>query len=133
VYCATPSRKAAKTTAITTAHQTTREMAPEPTTPGLSSQSAVASRIQALDVFSTPNQPQREINQSNQPKSTLTAAILDLLKSKDIQLDDLTAMKIEHMIGLVEDQHEAAVSRCEKTIENLSRRSEHWKSIALQD
>jgi hypothetical protein len=133
VYCATPSRKAAKTAAIATPRQTTREMALEPTTPGPSSQSAVASRIQALDVFSRPNQPQREIDPSNQPKSMLAAAILDLLKSKDIQLDDLTVMKIEHMIGLEVDQHEAAVSRCEKTIENLSKRSEHWKSIALQE
>jgi hypothetical protein len=108
-------------------------MAPEPTTPGPSSQSAVASRIEALDVFSTPNQPQREIDPSNQPTSILAAAILDLLNSKDIQLDDLTVMKIEHTIGLVVDQHEAAVSRCERTIENLSRRSEHWKSIALQE
>lgn len=105
-------------------------MAPEPTTPGSSSQST---RFQALDLFSIPNPPQPETHPSKQTKSILAAAILDLLKSKNVQLDDLTVMKIEHMIGLEVDQHAAAVSRCEKTIENLSRRSEHWKSIALQE
>ena len=133
IYNATPSRKAAKTTAISTPRHTTREMALELTTPGSSNQSAVASCFKALDVFSTPNQPPREIDPSEQTKSILAAAILDLLKSKDIPLDDLTVMKIEHMIGLEVDQHVAAVSRCEKTIEDLSKRSEHWKSIALQE
>jgi hypothetical protein len=108
-------------------------MAPQPTTPGSSSQSTIASQFQALDVFSTPNPPQPETHPGKQTKSILAAAILDLLKSKNVQLDDLTVMRIEHMIGLEMDQHAAAVSRCEKTIENLSRRSEHWKSIALQE
>ncbi|KAE9377370.1 hypothetical protein N431DRAFT_542703 [Stipitochalara longipes BDJ] len=133
LYNATPSRKTAKTTTILTPRQTTREMAPEPTTPGSSSQTAVASRFQALDVFSTPSQFPREADSNKQTKSILAGAILDLLKSKNIELDDLTTLKIEHMIGLEIKQHEAVVSQCEMTIEKLSRRSEQWKSIVLQE
>jgi hypothetical protein len=133
LYNGTPSRKAAKPTSISTPRQTTREAAPAPTTPGSSSQSAVASRFQALDVFSTPNRPQQQADSERQTKSVLAVAILDLLKSKDIELDDLTALRIEHMIGLEMKQHEAVVNQCEMTIEKLSRSCEEWKRIATQE
>jgi hypothetical protein len=130
---ATPSRKVAKATILSRPSQKMRETAPEPTTPGSSTQSAVASRFQALDVFSTPTQLQRELNPSEQTLSALSVAIIYLLKSKEIQLDDEIEMRLEHMIGLEIDQHEAVVSRYKKTINELSRRITDWKNIALQE
>jgi len=75
---------------------------------------------------------QHEIGLGNERRSNLTTTILDLIDSENIQLKESTMLKICHKIDLELDRNEATVRRYEKTISQLSRRNDYWKSIALQ-
>jgi len=136
----TPSRKAAKTTSFSTPRQTVpeklRSAAQSLQTPRSGKQpmgivSASGSRI--LDGTSpTLGLLQHEIGLGNERRSNLTTTILDLIDSENIQLKESTMLKICHKIDLELDRNEATVRRYEKTISQLSRRNDYWKSIALQ-
>jgi hypothetical protein len=113
----TPSRKARKRSSISTPRGTAREG------PGRASKSMPTSSgkgKQPITVASGSGYRPEDEALPHLATSRLSTAVLKLLRSENLELDDTTVVKLCHTIDLEMVQHKAVVEQYEKAISELS-------------
>jgi len=110
----TPSKKARKRTIISTPHgegpRRASQFMPAPSGKGKEPMAASGSGYR----------PEHE-TLAHITTSSLSTAVLDLLRSENLELDSPTVVKLCHTIDLEVVQHKAVVAQYEKTVSELSR------------